>query len=93
MIRRNIEKTTADVLGFDKFTITGDLSDPATMRIGIEKSIVEGFKLHYTTGVESWELQQIGASYDLTERISILTLHDQENRNTSVDLDLHFKLK
>jgi hypothetical protein len=93
MIRHNIEKTTEEVLGLDKFTLTGDLSDPSTMRIGIEKSIVEGFRLHYSTGVESWELYQVGASYDLTNKISVFTLYDQENRNTSVDLEYHLKIK
>ena len=93
MIRQNIERTTAGVLGLDQFTIAGDLSDPATLRIGVEKSIAEGFTLHYSTGVESWELQQIGASYDLTRHISVTTLYDQENRNTSVDLELHWKIR
>jgi hypothetical protein len=59
----------------------------------IEKSIVRGFRLHYSTGVESWELYQIGASYDLTDKISVFTLYDQENRNTSVDLEYHLKIK
>jgi translocation and assembly module TamB len=93
MVRHNIEKTTQEILGLDEFTLTGDLSDPATMRIGIEKSITEGFKLHYSTGVESWELYQVGASYDLTDKISIFTLYDQENRNTSVDLEYHIKIR
>jgi translocation and assembly module TamB len=93
MIRHNIERTTAGVLGLDEFTITGDLSDPTTMRIGIEKSIARGFKIHYSTGVESWELYQVGASYDLTDKLSIFTMYDQENRNTSVDLDFHIKIK
>ena len=93
MVRHNIEKTTEEFLGLDEFTLTGDLSDPTKMRIGIEKSIAAGFRLHYSTGVESWELYQVGASYDLTDRISISTLYDQENRNTSVDLEYHLKIK
>jgi autotransporter translocation and assembly factor TamB len=93
IVRNNIERTTADVLGLDEFTIAGDLSEPATLRIGVEKSLAEGFTLYYSTGVESWELQQIGASYDLTRHISVTTLYDQENRNTSVDLELHWKIK
>jgi len=59
MVRHNIEKTTEEFLGLDEFTLTGDLSDPAKMRIGIEKSIAAGFRLHYSTGVESWELYQV----------------------------------
>jgi translocation and assembly module TamB len=93
MVRHNIEKTTEKILGLDEFNLTGDLSDPTKMRIGIEKSIVRGFRLHYSTGVESWELYQIGASYDLTDKISVFTLYDQENRNTSVDLEYHLKIK
>ncbi|KPK64048.1 hypothetical protein AMJ83_04330 [candidate division WOR_3 bacterium SM23_42] len=93
MVRHNIEKKTEEILGLDKFTLSGDLSDPSTMRIGIEKSIAEDFRLHYSTGVESWELYQVGASYDLTDKLSIFTLYDQENRNTSVDLEYHLKIK
>ena len=93
MVRRNIEKTTEQVLGLDKFTLTGDLSDPLTMRIGIEKSIIKGFRFQYSTGLESWELYQVGASYDLTEKFSISTMYDQENRNTSVDLQFNLKIK
>jgi autotransporter translocation and assembly factor TamB len=93
MVRYNIEKTTEEMLGLDKFTLTGDLSDPTKMRIGIEKNIAKGFRLHYSTGLESWELYQIGASYDLTDRFSIFTLYDQENRNTSVDLEYKLKIK
>jgi translocation and assembly module TamB len=93
MVRHNIETTTGDMLGLDKFTLSGDLSDPKRMRIGMEKSIAKGFRLYYSTGLESWELYQIGASYDLTDRFSIFTLYDQENRNTSVDLEYKLKIK
>ncbi|UCD19486.1 MAG: translocation/assembly module TamB domain-containing protein [candidate division WOR-3 bacterium] len=92
-IRHGIEKTTQDFLGLDKFTLSGDLSDPSTVRIGVEKSIIKGFNLFYSSGVESWELYQVGASYDLTDHVSIFTLHDQENLNTSVDLDLHLEIE
>jgi hypothetical protein len=92
-IRHGLEKTTQDFLGLDKFTLSGDLSDPSTVRIGVEKSIVKGFRLIYSTGVESWELHQIGASYDLTHHLSVFTLHDQENLNTSVDLDFHLEIR
>lgn len=92
-IRQGLEKSTQDILGLDKFTLTGDLGEPMTMRIGVEKRIVKGFTLLYNTGVESWELYQIGASYDLTDHISIFTLHDQENLNTSIDLNFRFKLR
>jgi len=92
-IRNGLEKSTQEFFGLDKFTLTGDLSDPLTMRIGVEKNITKGFTLIYSTGIESWELHQIGASYDLTNHMSILTLHDQENLNTSVDLDFHFKIE
>ncbi|UCF69922.1 MAG: translocation/assembly module TamB domain-containing protein [candidate division WOR-3 bacterium] len=92
-IRHGIEKTTQDFLGLDKFTLSGDLSDPSTVRIGVEKSIIKGFNLIYSSGVESWELYQIGASYDLTDYVSLFTLHDQENLNTSVDLDFHLEIE
>ncbi len=80
-------------MGLDRFTITGELDDPSSVTIGIEKSITKGFTLLYATGIESWELHQIGASYDITDHISVFTLYDQENLNTSVDLDFHFNIK
>jgi hypothetical protein len=92
-VRYGIEKSGEQLLGLDKFTISGELNDPSSMRVGIEKSIVKGFKLIYSTGIESWELHQVGASYDITDHISIFTLYDQDNLNTSVDLDFHFSIK
>ena len=93
VVRHSLERTTENALRLDKFEISGDLNDRATMRIGLEKSVTKGFKLHYSTGVESWELYQVGASYDLTDKISIFTMYDQENRNTSVDLEFKLKIK
>lgn len=92
-IRHGIEKSTQDLLGLDKFTLTGDLGEPMTMRIGVEKSISRGFTLTYTTGIESWEMYQIGARYDLTDQVSIHSLHDQENLNTSIDLNFRFRIR
>ncbi|MDH4210620.1 MAG: translocation/assembly module TamB domain-containing protein [candidate division WOR-3 bacterium] len=92
-VRYGIEKSGERLLGLDKFTVTGELDNPSSVRIGIEKSITKGFTFLYTTGIESWELHQVGASYDITDHISVFTLYDQENLNTSVDLDFHFKLK
>ncbi|UCD05663.1 MAG: translocation/assembly module TamB domain-containing protein [candidate division WOR-3 bacterium] len=92
-VRYGIEKSGERLLGLDRFTITGELDDPSSVTIGIEKSITKGFTLLYTTGIESWELYQIGASYDITDHISVFTLYDQENLNTSVDLDFHFNIK
>ena len=92
-VRLGLEKKTQDLLHLDKFTLSGDLSDPTTVRVGIEKSVAKGFRLIYTTGVESWELHQMGAVYDLTDHISIFTLHDQENLNTSADLDFHLEIR
>lgn len=92
-VRYGIEKSGERLLGLDRFTITGELDDPSSVTIGIEKSIAKGFTLLYTTGIESWELHQVGASYDVTDHISIFTLHDQENLNTSVDLDFHFNIR
>ncbi|MGB3341358.1 MAG: translocation/assembly module TamB domain-containing protein [bacterium] len=91
--RTTIEKTAEQKLGIEKFTITGDLLNPRGLDIGIEKSFAKKFTLIYGTGLESWELRRIGMNYDLTDNLSIFTLHDQENMNSSVDLDFHFKLK
>jgi translocation and assembly module TamB len=92
-VRYGIEKSGERLLGLDRFTITGELDDPSSVTIGIEKSITKGFTVLYATGIESWELHQIGASYDITDHISVFTLYDQENLNTSVDLDFHFNIK
>ncbi|UCG31207.1 MAG: translocation/assembly module TamB domain-containing protein [candidate division WOR-3 bacterium] len=93
VVRYGIEKSGEQLLGLDKLQITGQLDEPSTMRVGIEKRITRGFTLYYSTGIESWELHQVGASYDITDHISIFTQYDQENLNTSVDLDFHFKIK
>ena len=92
-VRYGIEKSGEKLLGLDKLTITGELDDLSSVRIGIEKSITRNFTLLYATGIESWELHQVGASYDVTDYISVFTLYDQENLNTSVDLDFHFKIR
>ena len=92
-VRYGIEKSGERLLGLDRFTITGELDDASSVRIGIEKSITKGFTVLYSTGIESWELHQVGASYDITDHISIFTLYDQENLNTSVDLDFHFNIR
>jgi len=91
--RTTIEKTAEQKLGIEKFTITGDLLNPRGLDIGIEKTFAKKFTIIYGTGLESWELRRIGMNYDLTDNLSIFTLHDQENMNSSVDLDFHFKLK
>ena len=93
VVRYGIEKSGEQLLGLDKFTVTGELDDLSSVKIGIEKSVAKGFRLLYTTGIESWELHQVGASYDITDHISIFTLYDQENLNTGVDLDFHFRVK
>lgn len=88
-----IEKTAERTLGVAKFTITGDLLKPAHLDIGIEKNLFKKFTFIYTTGIESWELRRIGINYDLTDNVSVFTLHDQENLNSSVDLDFHFDIE
>ncbi|MCK4792680.1 MAG: hypothetical protein KAV87_53615, partial [Desulfobacteraceae bacterium] len=59
----------------------------------IEKSISSRLTLIYSMGLESWELHQIGTKYDVNDNLSIFTLYDQINLNTSVDLDFHFEFK
>ena len=93
LARGTIEKTAEQKLGVEKFTITGDLLKPKQLAIGIEKRFAKKFTLIYGTGIESWELRRAGINYDLTDNLSIFTLHDQENRDSSIDLDIHFKFK
>jgi hypothetical protein len=91
--RGAIKKQTEEKLSLDKVTITGDLLKPRELDIGIEKKLGKKFTLIYGTGLESWELRRIGINYDLTDILSIFTLHDQESKNSSIDLDIHFELK
>jgi hypothetical protein len=63
------------------------------MELSLEKSIGDKFTLLYSMGLESWEILQIGAKYDVTDKFSIFTLYDQANLNTSVDVDYHFKIR
>lgn len=93
MARGTIEKTAERKLGVEKFTITGDLLKVRQLDIGIEKRFAKKLTLIYDTGIESWELRRIGMNYDLTDNLSIFTLHDQENVNSSVDLEIHFDIE
>jgi autotransporter translocation and assembly factor TamB len=93
LARGNIERTAERTLGLDKVTISGDLLAPRDVSIGIEKKLSRRLTLVYGTGIESWELYRIGFNYDITDNLSIFTLHDQENLNSSVDLDIHLDLK
>ncbi|UCG93143.1 MAG: translocation/assembly module TamB domain-containing protein [candidate division WOR-3 bacterium] len=93
LVKGTIEETAEKTLGVEKFTITGDLLDPKQLDIGIEKKIGKRLTFIYGTGIESWELHRIGVNFDITDNFSIFTLHDQENMNSSVDLDFHFKIK
>ncbi|KPK71687.1 hypothetical protein AMJ87_06950 [candidate division WOR_3 bacterium SM23_60] len=93
LARGNIERTAEKTLGLDKVTVTGDLLAPRDLSIGIEKKLSRRLTLVYGTGIESWELHRIGFNYDITDNLSIFTLHDQENLNSSVDLDIHLDLK
>lgn len=93
LARGNIERTAERTLGLDKVTITGDLLAPRDLSIGIEKKLSHRLTFVYGTGIESWELHRIGFNYDITDNLSVFTLHDQENLNSSVDLDIHLDLK
>jgi len=93
LVRGTIEETAERTLGLEKFTITGELLDPKQLDIGVEKKFGKRLTLIYGTGIESWELRRIGINYDITDNLSIFTLHDQEHMNSSVDLDFHLKIK
>ncbi|KPL16001.1 hypothetical protein AMJ74_00185 [candidate division WOR_3 bacterium SM1_77] len=93
LVRGTIERTAEQTLGLEKFTITGDLLDSKSLDINIEKRVAKKLTLIYGSGIESWELRRVGINYDVTDNISIFTLHDQENMNSSMDLDFHFNIK
>ncbi|MCK4940924.1 translocation/assembly module TamB domain-containing protein [candidate division WOR-3 bacterium] len=93
LVRYGIERGAEQYLGLDKVKISGESTDTTEMELNIEKSIGDKFTLIYSMGLESWELLQIGAKYDVTEKLSIFTLYDQANLNTSVDVDYHFKIR
>jgi hypothetical protein len=93
MIKGRLERTAEKGLGLEKITITGGLLEPRRWKIGLEKKIGPRFTVIYGAGIENWEVMRIGANYDLTDNLSIFTLHDQENLNSSVDLDFHFTIK
>ena len=80
-------------MGLEKLTITGDLLDPRKLSIGVEKKIARRLTVVYGTGIESWELHKIGVNYEINDNVWISTLHDQENENSSVDLNFRFKAR
>jgi translocation and assembly module TamB len=93
LVRYGIERGAERYLGLDKVRISSAASDTTEMELSLEKSIGEKFTLLYSMGLESWEILQIGAKYDMTDKFSIFTLYDQANLNTSVDIDYHFKIR
>jgi len=93
LARGQIEKTGERTLGLEKLTITGDLLDPRQLAIGVEKKIARRLTVVYGTGIDSWEFHKIGINYELSDNVSISTLHDQENENSSVDLNFRFKAR
>jgi autotransporter translocation and assembly factor TamB len=93
LARGQIEKVSERALGLDKLTITGDLLDPRKLGIGVEKRIGRRLTVVYGTGIESWELRRIGVNYEINDNIWVSTLHDQENENSSVDLNFRFKAR
>jgi translocation and assembly module TamB len=93
LARGQIERTGERALGLEKLTITGDLLDPRKLGIGVEKKIAPRLTVVYGTGIDSWEFHRIGINYELTDNISIITLHDQENENSSVDLNFQFRAR
>ncbi|UCC11330.1 MAG: translocation/assembly module TamB domain-containing protein [candidate division WOR-3 bacterium] len=93
LARGQIEKTGERALGLDKLTITGDLLDPRKLGIGVEKRIARRLTVVYGTGIESWELRRIGVNYEINDNVWVSTLHDQENENSSVDLNFRFKAR
>ncbi len=93
LARGTLERTAEKSLGFEKFTITGDLLEPRQWDIGFEKRINKKLTFIYGTGIESWEVRRIGINYAINDNLSIFTLHDQENMNSSVDFDLNLKVK
>jgi translocation and assembly module TamB len=93
LVRYGIERGAEQYLGLDKVRISGEPTDTTEMELSLEKSIGEKFTLLYSMGLESWEILQIGAKYDVTDKFSIFTLYDQANLNTSVDIDYHFKIR
>ncbi|MGB9720037.1 MAG: translocation/assembly module TamB domain-containing protein [bacterium] len=93
LARGTIERTAEKRLGFEKFTITGDLFEPMHWDIGFEKKVSKKITFIYGTGFESWEMRRIGINYSINNNLSIFTLHDQENMNSSVDLNFNLKIK
>lgn len=93
LAKGTLERTAEKSFGLEKFTITGDLLEPKRWDIGLEKRINKRLTFIYGTGIESWEMRRIGINYQINNNLSIFTLHDQENMNSSVDLELNFKIK
>ncbi len=93
LVRYGVERGAEQYLGLDKVRISGQPTDTTEMELSLEKSIGERFTLLYSMGLESWEILQVGAKYDVTNKVSIFTLYDQVNLNTSVDVDYHFKIR
>ncbi len=93
LARGTIERTAEKGLGLEKFTITGDLLEPRHWDIGLEKKIGKKLTFIYGTGIETWEMRRIGINYNFNDNLSIYTLHDQANMNSSIDLNWKIFMK
>ena len=91
--RGAVEAQARQALGLEKVEITGQVGGTEELSVDIEKKLGKGFTFVYGTGIETWEMQKIGLNYNITDRLSIFTLYDQKNLNTSVDLDVNFKIR
>lgn len=91
-MKGRVEDSIARTLGLERVTITGSITDPALLRMGVEKRIRKRLKVSYTRGFENWKQQLVGVDYEISRNLSIYSMYDLENIDSGAGVDLHMKL-
>ena len=91
-MKGRVADSIARTLGLERVTITGPITDPALLKMGVEKRIRKGLKVSYTRGFENWKQQLVGVDYEISRNLSIYSIYDLENIDSGAGIDLHMKL-
>jgi len=91
-MKGRVENRIARTLGLERVSVTGTITDPALLKLGVEKRFVKRLKVSYTSGFENWRQPQVGFDYEINRNLSIYSMYDLENQDTGAGLDFHIKL-
>ncbi len=91
-MKGRVEDRIARTLGLERVKLTGPITDPALLRLGVEKRFIKRLKVTYTSAFDNWRQPQVGFDYEINRNLSIYSMYDLENRDADAGLDFHIKL-